>query len=85
MDRPLLLASGSAGAGILSFSTLLLRSSASPAAHLAQNATWALVVGAVVLALLAADGAKERRVKALIGVGVAAAALRGALLFLPAT
>lgn len=80
-----MLASGSAGAGLASFSTLLLRGSESALAHLAENATWGLIIGAVVLALLAADGAKEdARVKALMGIGIAAAAIRAALLFLPA-
>lgn len=84
MDRSFLLALASAGAGILSFSTFPLRASASPLAHLAENATWGLIVGAVVLALLAADGVKGRRaVKALLGLGVASAAVRASLLFAP--
>ena len=79
-----MLAAGSAGAGLLSFSTLLLRGSESALGHLAENATWGLVIAAVVLALLASEGAKERRVKLLLGIGVAAAAARAALLFIPA-
>ena len=79
-----MLALGSAGAGVLSFSTLLLRGSASALAHLAENATWGLVIVAVVLALLASDGAKVARVKALIAAGILAAAIRAALLFVPA-
>lgn len=82
MDRALALAAGSAAAGLSSFSTLLLRGSEGALAHLAENATWGLVIGAVVLALLAADGAKsDLRVKALVALGILAAGLRGALLF----
>lgn len=83
-DRPLLLASGCALAGLLSFSTLLVGDSDGPVGHLAENATWGFVIAAVVLALLAADGATGRPAKALIAIGVVAAAVRAALLFVPA-
>lgn len=82
MDKSLALSLGSAACGTLSFATLLLEKGDTPLAHALANATWGLIVGAVVLALLAADSAKDRRVvKALIGVGVLAAAARAALAF----
>lgn len=83
MTRPLLLATGSALAGLLSFFTLLLPR-AGALAHLGENATWGLVLGAVVLALLAVDGAKgSPRIRALVIIGLVAGALRAGLLFLP--
>jgi hypothetical protein len=65
----------SAVAGALSFATLLVAEEGA-LAHLAANATWGLVVGAVVLALLASDGARERPIKAMMAVGVGLAAVR---------
>lgn len=72
---------GSFAAGFASFLTLLLPRGGA-LSHLGENATWGLILGAVVLALLAADGAKGRHlVRALIGSGIAAAGLRAIVLF----
>lgn len=84
VDRALALALASAGAGLLSWSTFPLRDSTSPVSHLAQNATWGLVVAAVVGALLASDGIKRGKpgvLQASLGIALVAAGLRAASLF----
>lgn len=82
MDRPLLLASGSALAAFLSWSTLAFARTTGAVYHLAQNATWGLIVGALVLALLASDGARGRVPRVLMAIGVIGALARAAAVFL---
>ncbi|HVM45099.1 MAG TPA: hypothetical protein VM582_04110 [Candidatus Thermoplasmatota archaeon] len=86
MERRLALALACAGAGVLSWATYPLRAGEGILMHTLQNATWLLIVGAVAFAVLASDGfglAPRRGArKALVTLGVAAAALRAVALFL---
>ena len=81
MDRPLAFASACAACGVVSFATLPVRGE-SAAAHAAESATWALLVAAVVLGLLATDGIGDRKLaKRLVMLGVFAAAIRALFAF----
>lgn len=81
VDRPLAFSAASAACGLASFATLPLRGDG-PLAHAAQNATWGLIVGAVVLGLLATDGIGQRKLpRNLVILGVLAAAARALLAF----
>ena len=76
MDRPLAFARASVACAALSYATLPLRGD-TPLAHAAHTVTWALLVAAVVLALLATDGIGDRKMpKRLVMLGVFAAAVR---------
>lgn len=82
MDRPLAFSCASAVCAALSYATLPLRGDDTPLAHAAQNATWGLLAGAIILALLATDGIGARKLpKALIIGAVLAAAVRALLAF----
>ena len=80
MERSLAFGLAAVTAAALSFATLAVPR-VGALSHLRDNAAWALMLATIVLAFLAVDGAKETRVKALIGVAIALAGARAIMLF----